>query len=163
MRERSTGLIVAHHRAAVRVEADARPLEDRRDCGPGAAREGLDAGDELGKGERLGEVVVGPEPEAGDALGDGGCCREHQDAGLRLGLDQRRADLVARDDRQVAVEHQHVVVVDARPLEAGLAVIGDVHCHRVEPQAFRDRVRELPLVFDDQYAHVVTQHQRQVA
>ena len=36
--------------------------------GPGAAAERLDPGDQLGELERLGQVVIGAQPEAFDAV-----------------------------------------------------------------------------------------------
>jgi hypothetical protein len=137
----------------VRVEANAGPFENGRDRRPRAPREGLDAGDEFGEGKRLCEVVIGAEAETGDALSDRGGGGEHQDAGLGLGLDQSGADLIAGDDGDIAIEDEHVVVVDGRALEAGLAVIGDVDGHGVVPQPFCDRIGQLPFVFDDENPH----------
>ena len=45
---------------------------------------------------------------------------------MRPGADHRAADVVAVHHRQVAVEDHHVVVVDAEPLQRGVAVVGDV-------------------------------------
>jgi hypothetical protein len=119
-----------------------------------APGECLDAGNEFGKGERLDKLVIGTETEASHALCHGSCCRQHRDASGRLGLHQRRADLVTRNNRQIAVEDKNLVVVDARALETGVAVIGNVDRHCMQPQPLSNRVRKLTFVFDDQYAQV---------
>jgi hypothetical protein len=49
---------------------------------------------------------------------------------------------------QVAVEHDHVVVVDAEALQRGVAVERDVHGVGVVAQPLGDRLGEHPLVFD---------------
>jgi hypothetical protein len=118
LRDSSTGCsprMTVRRWVSRRMPARSRTGGDGR---PGAAGERPDAANKFGKGKRLGEIVVGPEAEARDALRHGCRCREHQYAGLQVRPDQRRADLVARQERQIAVEHEHVVVVDAGPFEA---------------------------------------------
>ena len=55
--------------------------------------------------------------------------------------------------RQVAVEDDDVVVVEARLLEAAEAVQGRVDGHALLAQPARDRAGESFLVLDDEYAH----------
>jgi hypothetical protein len=88
-------------------------------------------------------------------LADGGGGGEHEDAGRAVRSHQFRADLVPGDDRQVAVEHHHVVVVDRQPLEGGVAVVGHVDGHGVPAQATGDGVGQQPLVLHDQHPHPV--------
>ena len=151
--------VAAHHQAAMRIEADAGAVEDRRDGRPRPPRQRLHPGDQLGKGKGLGQVVIGTEPETVDPLRNGGGRREHQDTRLGLRLHQRRTDRVTRKAGDIAVEYEHVIVVDARPFEAGLAVIGDIDRHRMEPQSLGNGVGKLPLILYDQYAHPVHPHQ----
>ena len=88
--------------------------QDGRARAAGAAGERADAGDELGPVERLGQVVVGAEREPVDEVVDAVGGGEHQDLGLALVGRQAAADLVAVQLGQVAVEHDDVVVDDAR-------------------------------------------------
>ena len=54
---------------------------------------------------------------------------------------------------QVAVEHDDVVGVDARLVERGGAVGGDVDRHALTAQPARDRGGDSGFVFGDQDAH----------
>ena len=113
----------------------------------------VDARHELFEGERLGQVVVGAEIQALDAVADGGRRGEHEDAGLRGRARQRRAHRVPVDLGDVAIEDDHVVARHQRLLDGGGAVIGDVGGDSSIAQAVGDVVRQLEVVFDDQYAH----------
>ena len=69
----------------------------------------------------LDQVVVGARGQAlhpGGHLGGGG---QHQHPHVRPGRHHRPAHVVAVHHRQVAVQHQHVVVVDAQPLQRGVS------------------------------------------
>ncbi len=55
--------------------------------------------------------------------------------------------------RQVAVEHDHVVVVDRGTRETGRAVERDVHGHAGLAQTERDRLRHLLVVLDHKHSH----------
>src|SRR5262249_47920183 len=61
----------------------------------GAAIEGVDAGDEHGEVERLGEVVVGAAVEPVDEVVHRGRGGEHQDSAATACVDELGADLVA--------------------------------------------------------------------
>ena len=118
-----------------------------------APLERAQARDELGEGERLAQVVVGAEGEALDALGDGGRGGEHEDPRRALLADEPAADVVAVDDRQVAVEHDGVVVDDRGAAQRRRAVERDVDRAAGLAQAARQRVGEQRLVLGDQHAH----------
>ena len=118
-----------------------------------AAGEGADAGDELGKGERLGQVVVGAEAEAVDAVFDRVGGGEHEHARARPARNERPADVVAVDLGQVAVEQDHVVAVSRCVPERVFAVEDDVDGHAFAPQPDRDGGGELLVVFDDEHPH----------
>jgi hypothetical protein len=63
---------------------------------------------------------------------------------------------------QVAVEHHHVVPGDQRQFVPDRTVVGDVDGHALAPQAARDRVGEVVLVFDHEYPHrTVSSHAAQ--
>ena len=66
---------------------------------------------------------------------------------------QRAADVVAVHLGQVAVEHDDVVGVDARLVERGGAVGGDVDGHALAAQPARDGGGDAGLVLGDQDAH----------
>ena len=122
-------------------------------AGLAAPRERPDAGDELGERERLGKVVVCAEAEPVDAVLDRVGGGQHQDAAAAALLDERPADLVAVDLRQVAVEHDHVVALARHVTESVLAVEGDIDRHPFAAQADGDRGRELSVILDDEHPH----------
>ena len=68
-----------------------------------ASTEGADAGDELGEIEGLGQVVVGAQAEALDAIGDAARRGQHEDATLAALGHQAATDLVAVDAGDVTV------------------------------------------------------------
>jgi hypothetical protein len=80
---------------------------------------------QLGERERLGEIVVGAEAETRDPLVHRVGGGEHEDSGQRVRLHDGGAHAVAGHHRDVAVEHD-VVVVDRQALQGGVTVVGDV-------------------------------------
>ena len=68
-------------------------------------------------------------------------------------VNQPRAYLIAVKAGQVAVKDDHVVVVDERACQAGLAVERDIDSHPRVTQAGRDRLCQLLVVFDHKHAH----------
>jgi hypothetical protein len=75
----------------------------------GAAQQRAHAGDELARAERLGEVVVGAEVEAADAVVLGRLCGEHDDRDVGVAA-HLAAHLLAGQVREHEVEDH-----DARP------------------------------------------------
>ena len=118
------------------------------------AAEGTHAGGQLAEGERLGQVVVGADLQALDTVADVAGGGEHQHAGGHAQLDDLAADVVAVHEREVAVEDDHVVVVDADAFQGGRAVVHDVDGHGLPAQSGGHRIGEQLLVLDDEYAHV---------
>ena len=57
------------------------------------------------------------------------------------------------DDREVAIEHDHVVLVDERACQACLAVQSDVDGHPRLAQAGGDRLGQLLVVLDHKHPH----------
>ena len=81
---------------------------------------------ELLQFERLGEVVVGSEPEPGGLVVEPVGSSKHQDRHAATGGDDAFGDVVAGGPGNVAVEDRHVVGVDAQKLQRGVAVTCDV-------------------------------------
>src|SRR5690606_18471691 len=112
----------------------------------------LDPGLELGNGEGLRQVVVGPEFQPQDAVELGGPGREHQ---------HRHGDpleaKVADDVEPVAagehdVEDDQVVAARGRGAVPGRPVVDDVHGVPEVAQVQGDQVRDVVLVLDHENA-----------
>lgn len=147
-------LAVAEHLSAVRVELDAGALQDGRQRHARTASEGTHACRQLAEREGLGQIVVGADLQALDTVADVAGRREHQHAGGHAELDDLAADIVAVHEREVPVEDDHVVVVDADALQGGRTVVHDVDGHGLPAQSGGHRIGEQLLVLDDEYAHV---------
>ena len=57
------------------------------------------------------------------------------------------------DDRKVAIEHDHLVVVQERARQAGLAVESDIDRHPRLAQAGSDGLCQLLVVLDHKHPH----------
>ena len=146
---------VARRRARSSVRS---PSDQERRPGRRAAGERLHPRDQLLERERLGQVVVGAEVQALDAIADRRRGGQHQDPRVRAAVAQRHADRVAVHARQVAVEHDHVVAVDEALLQRGRPVIGEVGRDPAVAQPLGDVVGELDVILDHQYAHADIVH-----
>jgi hypothetical protein len=144
---------VAGHLAAVGVKADAGALQDRRRGRPGAPSQRHHPRGQLRERERLGQVVVGAQGQPGDPLVDLGGGGQQQHPHRPPARHQRLAHLVAVHDRQVTVQHHHVVVVDADAFQRRSAVVDHVHGVRVAAQPLGHRVGQQRLVLDHQDPH----------
>jgi len=91
--------------------------------------------------------------EPGDAVLDSRRCGQHQDPRASALADQRLAHAVAVDAGKIAVEHDHVVVVDRGSPQAGLTVVRDVDGHALALQTECNRFGQLHVVLDHQHAH----------
>ena len=129
------------------VQAQVAVAQDRGRRGAGAAGQGLDAGDQLGEVERLGQVVVGPEAEPLHPVLDRPGRGEHQDPARRPLGGQGAADVIAVHAGQVPVQHHHVIAADRQPVEGGVAIEGHVDRHPVAAQARRDRLGQPFVIF----------------
>src|SRR5918999_351758 len=136
------------------VELEVAGAQGGREWRVRAAGQGVEAGDELVEGERLGHVVVGAEREAVHEVLRAGGSGEHQHPGVVVLVAERAAHLVAVHDREVAVEHHDVVAVQARLVESGGAVVGDVDGHALAAQPARDGVRDPAFVLGDEHPHL---------
>jgi len=124
-----------------------------------APPEGADARDQLVEGERLAEVVVRAQLQPVDPILDVGGRGEHQDAAGRAVAHQPAADPVAVHGRQVAVEHDHVVVGAGCALQGCRAVVDHVHGETRVAQALADPVGQRDVIFHNQHPHVHILHQ----
>src|SRR5690606_38943119 len=113
-------------RAAGRVELDVPGPQHRGRGGGGPAAERPHPGDELGEGERFGQVVVGAQGQTLDPVVDAGRGGEHEHPHDVAGGDQFPDQLVTVHTGQVAVEDHHVVPGEGGLLVALLAVVGHV-------------------------------------
>ena len=135
------------------VQGQVAAAHHRRQRRLRAPRQRPDARDQFGERERLRQVVVGAEAEARDPVLDPGRRGQHQHPGPSPLLDQRLAHPVAVHLGQVAIEHDHVVVVDRGLPQPGRAVERDVDRHALALQPERDRLGQLRLILDHQHAH----------
>ena len=115
-----------------------------------AAQKRADPGEQLGIGERLGQVVVGAEIETLDTVFDTACGGEHQRAhGYAQPVDGAH-DLVAGQHGQVAVEKHHVEC-PLRKLVQGLdARIGRGGRISFMPETVVQHRRQVGIILDDQ-------------
>src|SRR5262245_44920845 len=123
--------------------------------GPRPPHESPDARQELGERERLGQIVVGAEVQAPDAVLDLAAGRQYQD---RRGP-ARAADFFQDLDAVLAgqheVEHDGVVIVRARQVRSFLPVEGDIHGHRLRLEPPAKKLSHALFVFDDEDPHDV--------
>ena len=105
--------------------------------------------------EGLGEVVVGAEPEACDAVGGVAGGGEHQDHRGLFAVGDDLAEPVAVDTGEVAVEKDDVVGVEVDLRDSFEAVVGDVDGHALIAQALGDPVGVAGHVLDDKDPHLM--------
>jgi hypothetical protein len=139
--------------APERIESETGDLPDRRPVLDAPAVERSESEHELLELERLGEVVVGSELEAGGLVVEPVGSSEHEDRHAVVGGDDASGDLVPGRPGNVSVEDGDVVGVDAQQLQSGVAVACDVCRDRLQAEAIADRFRHIGLVLDQQHAH----------
>jgi hypothetical protein len=140
------------HRATSQVDGEIVADDQRwgRRLPPGQRP---DPGDQLGEGERLGQVVVGAHAQAGHPVLHAGGRGQHEDPARRVSGGQRTAHVVAVDSRQVAVEYHDVVVQQVELGQRARAVERDVHREPDVAQPVGQVAGQHPLVLDDQHPH----------
>ena len=109
------------------------------------------AGDELGEHKRLAQVVVCTQLQAVNPVVHLGGSGEHQDP--RAGAGQRPAHLVTVHDRQVAVEHDHLIGRLRGGPQRRRAVVHGIHCHPSLTQPLSDPAGKGRMVLDHQHPH----------
>src|SRR5204863_5135627 len=148
------GLAGARHLVGEAVEREvADAVAGGLLLGGGPAHQRLDAGEQLGVGVRLGEVVVAAGAQALDAVVHLAQRREDEDGRARALGAQRLHHRQAVAARQHAVDDQHVVAALARHGETVLAVAGDVGGMPALAQRSLQELRRLTVVFDHEHTH----------
>ena len=105
--------------------------------------------DQLGKRERLAEVVVRSSPEPFHAIFHGVVGGEHEHARVDLLLTDLPKHVETSSVRQCQVEHQDIGSLAVDEKEALFPCGGLIHLVALGPQADRQRVGELPVILDD--------------
>src|SRR5439155_21590061 len=136
-----------------RIESKVADLEHVRPLRVTASGERPQAREELGKRERLDEVIIGARIQAGDPVLDGIARREHQHRCPNPAREQPSAGLESVDSRQHHVEDDCVVVVGARHPQGVLAGLGDIRRQPFPRQPTMDQARHPQLVLDDKHPH----------
>jgi hypothetical protein len=83
-------------------------------------------GGQLRERERLCEVVIGTEHEPSHSIAHLTGSREHENAHVRLVLDQFSAHVVPVHRRNVPIQNHHVIVIDGRALESCCTVVDHI-------------------------------------
>ena len=140
--------------AGQEIERQVAGRQTRRFRGAGRAPdERLHAGEQLGEGERLGQVVVAAGLEAADAIVDGAPGAEdqhrHADAPGAQRVDQRQPVHA----RQLDVDDRRVVGLSQRLLEARLPVGRPIDREPRFPEPLLDKPRNRLVVLDQEHAH----------
>ena len=106
-------LAAAHRLARAQVELEVADASDGGVAGRRRASgaEGADAGEQLGQGERLDEVVIGAGIEARDAVADRIAGGEHEDRGGGALAAEALGDVVAVHGGEHDVEQDEVVLL----------------------------------------------------
>ena len=141
------------HAAARGVEGQISDAEHGRPCGARPAEQGPDPRQELGEGERLGEVVVGSRAESADPVGETIPRGQHQDRGREITRPERTAHGDPVLPRQEPVEHDHVVLAHPGVLFAQLAGRRDVDHEAFLLEPLGEELGGLTVVLDQQNAH----------
>jgi hypothetical protein len=136
-----------------RVQAQRPDLQDGGALRQAPAGERPQPREQLGEGERLGQVVVGAAVQAGDPVVDAVARGQHEDRRPHAGLPQLPADVEAVAAGQHHVQQDGVVRGRAGHPEGVLAAARDVGGVALLDQAAADERRHLQLVFDDQRSH----------
>ncbi|CAM5502499.1 hypothetical protein SSTU70S_00928 [Stutzerimonas stutzeri] len=109
----------AAHRQGVEVIDEVADLQLPAPGTLAAAQHRFDAGDQLGQGEGLDQVVVGASLEPLDAIGQRIAGGEHDDRRVAPRIvAQALAHLIAVDTGQHDVQHDQVVVLGGRQMQA---------------------------------------------
>ena len=113
----------------------------------------MNAGEQLGEGERLGEIVVGSRVESGHPIGQRVARGEHEDGRVDTSGAQIATDGDAVLPGQEPVEDDGIVGVDGDQLVALVAVVGDVDDESFLAQPLAEKPGGLLVVFDQQDPH----------
>ena len=127
----------------------------------GAAQDGVDAGHQFTRAERLDHVVVGAGLKALDAVVLCAKRRQQQNRQLFV-LADLAADIEAVGARQHDVEDDEIVTVVGQMPERGRAVADRVGLKAVDREIRRQKVADIRIVFGDQDAFCSFGHRQPV-
>ena len=113
------------------------------------AEQRANASDQLARGERLREVIVGTELEANDLVDLGVARRQHQDRHVTLAPDPP-ADLEPVNVRQHHVEDDDLGPILAERLKSALAILGGEHFKAFLSKRVAEGMTQIRVVVDDQ-------------
>jgi hypothetical protein len=116
------------------------------------ARERAHARDELRKHERLAQIIVRAQVQAIDPVLDLHRSGEHEDP--RPAAGKRSTHLAPGNDRQVTVEHDHVICGLRGGLHCGGAVVHGVDRQPGLTESLRDPTRKGRMILDHQHPHL---------
>jgi hypothetical protein len=133
-------------------EADAGAFTVDRLRGRRPAGQRPHAGDELGERERLAEVVVCAQFQPVDPVLDIGGGGEHEHP--RAGPGHCPAHPIAVHERQVTVEHDHVIGRLRGGVQRSRAVVRDVRGDPDLAQPLRDPAGKRRMVLDHRHPHL---------
>jgi len=111
------------------------------------------AGEQLGHGERLGEVIVATLLEAADAVVDGAAGGEDEDGGVDAELTEPEDESDAVLVGQPEIDDENVVLVFGGEALASLGVAGDIDLIAGLGERAFQKSLDFYLVFDQQEAH----------
>ena len=117
----------------------------------------LDAGSQLARRERLGDVVIRAQLQSGDAIGLLAASGEHDDRhGHRR--PQPAADLEATQRRQHQVEDDEIGWIVERVLQALDTVVNGAHSVSLALEVAADHLGHIGIVLDDQHTRRRRRH-----
>ena len=110
----------------------------------------MDAGHEFARVEGLGQIVVGAEFEADDAIDLVALGCQHDDRGLVLGAAQAPADGKAVLARQHEVEHDEVVELARQRLVHRFGAVDGLGCEALLREVALEELAQAQVVVDDE-------------
>ena len=131
-----------------RVDFQVRDAEDLRLRAGPTPQDRPDAGEELGEGERLDEVIVRPQLEAPHPVGDGVHRGQEQDRRVPPGFPQLGDDRPALAAGEHHVEHDQVIVARPGQVQAVVPAECDVNCEPRLDEALAHVVDRLAVILD---------------
>ena len=144
-----------------KVDLEVRDLDGLGLHLPRPARQRPDAGQQLAKCERLGEIVVRTNIQSGDPVIHRIARREHQDRRRHAAGAQLAAEVEARPTGQHHVEHDDTEVGIASAMAGVGQGGGAAHLIAMLAEADRDHFGEFGVVFHEQQAHMQKIAERQ--
>ena len=144
----------AGHPPGDQIELEILDLEARGFAARGApAQQRLDARQELGERERLGEIVIAPRLEPADAVVDAAEGGQHQHRSLDAPLAQTLDDREAVELRQHAIGHDEIELPLGGAVEPLAPIGGVLDGVAALAQPLDEEARGLGIVFDEQHVH----------